>query len=586
MKYSDFFCKTLKEMGYTHCFTLQGGNIMHLINSANHYFTVVPVVNEVAAGIAVEYFNECQSEKKAFALVTAGPGLTNIVTAMAGAFLEGRDLLVVGGQVKTADLSRGTVRQNGIQEIDGVALVKSITKVAKCLEKPASQMEISSYVNAGLSPKKAPVFIEIPLDIQAQNVDENRLSDGLSALELPTTPTIEEIQNVVNIIRNAKRPIFLLGGGLSRNVVEKCYNLFEKAGIPLQTTWNGADRIGSEYLLYFGRPNTWGQRYANILMQQADCLIAIGTRLGLQQTGFNWQQFVPHGKVVQIECDEAELNKGHPNVYIKLQCDANSFLEKILKYDFGNYKEWIDFCSFVKSQLSLVEENICDKTKYISSYDFNIELSNITKNDDVIIPCSSGGAVTCFYQTFYNKKNQVIIGNKSLASMGYGLSGAIGCSFAFPKRRVILTEGDGGFSQNLQELGTVVANSLNIKIFIFENQGYASIRMTQKSYFHGKYLGCDINTGLGFPNWNKLFDAYSIPVFEISSVQFAQDEKFQVLFSSDAPAAFIVHLDPEQTYFPKIMSKITESGTMESNPLHLMSPDLSTEVQGRVIEYI
>lgn len=586
MKYSDFFCQTLKNLGYTHCFTLQGGNIMHLINSASNYFTVVPVVNEVAAGIAVEYFNESQNEKKAFALVTAGPGLTNIITAMAGAYLESRDLLVIGGQVKTADLSHGKLRQNGIQEIDGVALTKSITKVAKCFTEPLKSKEISQYVNAGLSPKKAPIFLEIPLDIQAANIDEEIFNNGITQIQLPSKPQATQMQSVADIIKNSKRPIFLIGGGVERSAIKKNYHLFEKAGIPLQTTWNGADRIGAEHPLYFGRPNTWGQRYANIIMQQSDCLIAIGTRLGLQQTGFNWQQFIPNGKVIQVECDEAELNKSHPNVDFKFQCDANQFLEDILQYDFRNYNEWIDFCTMVKNALPLVEENVCDESHYISSYKFNEELEKVATSNDVILPCSSGGAVTCFYQTFANKYNQVIVANKGLASMGYGLSGAIGTAFAFPEKKIILMEGDGGFSQNLQELGTVNANRLNIKMFIFENQGYASIRMTQKNYFNGKYLGCDVNTGLGFPNWNKLFDAYSIPVFEISNENFSQDLGFQELFNSFGPVAFIVHLDPEQTYFPKITSRIVENGTMESNPLHLMSPDLPQELHKKVMKYL
>lgn len=586
MKYSDFFCQTLQKMGYTHCFTLQGGNIMHLINSANNYFTVVPVVNEVAAGIAAEYFNESQSEKKAFALVTAGPGLTNIITAMAGAFLESRDLLVVGGQVKTADLNHGKLRQNGIQEIDGVALTKSITKASKCFEKPFSEKEISQYVNSGLSPKKGPVFLEIPLDIQATNIDEKTLQNGITPIEMPKAPNKNQILEVVNLLKNAKRPLFLIGGGVNRKTVEKNYHLFEKAGIPLQTTWNGADRIGNEHSLYFGRPNTWGQRYANIIMQQADCLIAIGTRLGLQQTGFNWQNFVPNGKVVQIECDEAEINKSHPNVDLKLQCDANSFFEEILQHKFGNYNEWIDFCKMVKNELPIVEKNTCDKTKYISSYDFNAELSTICKNDDAIVPCSSGGAFTTTMQVFENKKGQKIVTNKALAAMGYGLSGAIGTTFAFPQKRVILMEGDGGFSQNLQELGTVMASNLNLKMFIFENQGYASIRMTQKSYFGGKYLGCDTSTGLGFPNWNKLFEAYNIPVFEISSTNFSQNAHFQKLFNSSSPVAFVVHLDPEQTYMPKIASRMTEGGSMKSNPLHIMSPELPQAIKEKVIKFI
>lgn len=588
MKYSDFICKTLKEMSYTHCFTLTGGNIMHLIESASNYFTVVPVVNEVAAGIAVEYFNESQENAKAFALVTAGPGLTNIITAMAGAFLESRDLLVIGGQVKTVDLAHGTLRQRGIQEIDGISLTKSITKFSKLFEKPHSQKELSAFVNIGISQRKGPVFLEIPLDIQAKQINERELLDGIYENNInPSQIKDDDISKITQLIRASKRPMFLIGGGIKRSVMEKLYPLLEDLSVPFQTTWNGADRIGSEHYLYFGRPNTWGQRYANILMQQSDCLIALGTRLGLQQTGFNWQKFIPNGKVVQVECDEAELNKGHPYVDFKICGDANHFLEQILKKNLGEHKDWLDFCNDVKVTLPLNEKhyNHIDDG-YILSYTFNEKLSNVAKPEDILIPCSSGGAVTCFHQTFLNKYGQTIISNKALASMGYGLAGAVGCSFSHPKRRVILTEGDGGFSQNLQELATIHRYQLNIKIFIFENSGYASIRMTQKSYFNGKYVGCDINTGLGFPNWKKLFEAYSIPSMEISNESFADDAQFTELFENSSPAAFIVYLDPEQTYFPKITSMVTEDGSMESNPLHLMSPDLPKEIQEKVIKFI
>lgn len=588
MKYSDFICKTLKEMGYTHCFTLTGGNIMHLIESASNYFTIVPVVNEVAAGIAVEYFNESQENAKAFALVTAGPGLTNIITAMAGAFLESRDLLVIGGQVKTADLAHGTLRQRGIQEIDGISLTKSITKLSKLFERPYSQKELSAFVNIGISQRKGPVFLEIPLDIQAKQINEKEFSNGISEENInPMQIKDEDIFKIAELVRKSKRPMFLIGGGVKRSTVEKLYPLLENLSVPFQTTWNGADRIGSEHYLYFGRPNTWGQRYANILMQQSDCLIALGTRLGLQQTGFNWQKFIPNGKVVQVECDEAELNKGHPYVDFKICGDANHFLEQILKKNLGEHKDWLDFCNDVKVTLPLNEKySNTIKDGYILSYTFNEILGKISTENDIILQCSSGGAATTAMQCFPNKKKQIIIGDKALASMGYGLSGAIGCAFSHPQKRVILMEGDGGFSQNLQELGVVNRHSLNIKIFIFENSGYASIRMTQKSYFNGKYVGCDINTGLGFPNWKKLFEAYSIPSMEISNESFADDAQFTELFENSSPAAFIVYLDPEQTYFPKITSMVTEDGSMESNPLHLMSPDLPKEIQEKVIKFI
>lgn len=188
-------------------------------------------------------------------------------------------------------------------------------------------------------------------------------------------------------------------------------------------------------------------------------------------------------------------------------------------------------------------------------------------------------------QTFAQKAGQRVVTNKGLASMGYGLSGSIGAAFASAGRRTILVEGDGGFIQNLQELGTIAANRLNLKIFIFDDNGYASIRMTQKNYFGGSYVGCDTSTGLGIPRWEPLFAAYDIPVQRLKP-GFHTDPQFLEAFDAPGPAAFLVHIDPEQTYFPKITSRITASGSMESNPLHLMTPDLDEATAIKVFRYL
>jgi len=204
---------------------------------------------------------------------------------------------------------------------------------------------------------------------------------------------------------------------------------------------------------------------------------------------------------------------------------------------------------------------------------------------DVLVPCSSGGASTVLMQAFRQKLGQVVINDKALASMGYGLSGAIGAALANPSRRTVLVEGDGGFAQNLQELGTVRIQDLNLKIFIYANEGYASIRMTQRNYFGGSYVGCDVQTGLGFPDWLALFGAYRIPARQLDPAA-PFDVDTLALMDAPGPAAFIVPIDPEQTYFPKITSRVTPTGTMESNPIHLMSPDLPADLTARVMPHL
>jgi len=585
MKYSDLLAEWLKEMGYTHCFYVAGGNIMHLLASCNKHFRMVSVIHEVAAGIAAEYFNESNPDAKAFALVTAGPGMTNLVSSLAGAYLESRELLVLGGQVKTADLSRGKLRQRGIQEIDGISIAKPVCSVAELLDEPVSLSRFRQLTCAGGSGRKGPVFLEIPLDIQGRTVvrADLELAASLPAAAIPFASD-EVVEQLAQRVCTAQRPMLLLGGGVSRTTAALMHDKFVAMGLPVATTWNGADRLEADHPNYFGRPNTWGQRYANLLMQQSDLLIALGTRLGMQQTGFNWKQFVPVGDVVQVDCDQSELNKGHPAVAWPIHADANQLLLALSDKPLGEHGEWLGYCRQVKAAVPLIETNTTADA-YISPYKFVEKLSRRCIGSDVIIPCSSGGAFTVMMQIFAQKRGQKIITNKGLASMGYGLSGAIGAALANPECRTILVEGDGGFAQNLQEIGTAAINQLNLKIFIFDDNGYASIRMTQKNYFGGNYIGCDIKSGLGLPDWEQLFKAYRVPALRIGK-NFEEQEEFAALFDAKGPAAFLVSIDPEQTYFPKITSRVTENGTMESNPLHQMSPDLPETILRDVTRYL
>ena len=590
IKYSDLLADWLVSLGYTHCFFVAGGNIMHLLESCSRRFTCVPVVHEVAAGIASEYFNEVHlgpnGGSKAFALVTAGPGLTNIVTAIAGAWLESRELLVIGGQVKVADLARSQVRQRGIQEIDGVAIAKPITERSELIETILDQRTFAAMTRSGAHGRKGPVFLEVPLDIQGAQVDAEALNTAVPPFEAEFPPVSDaEVEGLAERIQRAQRPVFLLGAGIDRDTTAQLAPLLGEAGVPVMLTWNAADRLDASHPAYFGRPNTWGMRYSNVLLQQADLLIALGTRLSMQQSGFNWQEFIPSGEIVQVDCDETELQKGHPKLAIGVRGDANDVLRGLLSRSLGDHGEWSGFCRLVRSTLPLVEPVNTTGEGYLNPYRFAEVLSELCTSEDIVIPCSSGSAFTVMMQTFAQRAGQRIVTNKGLASMGYGLSGAIGAAFAAGGRRTVLVEGDGGFTQNLQELGTVNANKLNIKIFLFDDNGYASIRMTQRNYFGGRYVGCDTQTGLGIPKWEQLFPAYSVPVMRIGP-GYENDPAFLEAFNAPGAHAFLVHIDPVQTYFPKITSHVTASGSMQSNPLHRMTPDLDPDTAAKVFRYI
>lgn len=582
-KYAEQLTDWLVVLGYTHCFFVAGGNIMHLLDGARTRFTCVPVIHEVAAGIAAEYFNESGGKGKAFAMVTAGPGVSNIITAMGGAWLESRELLVIAGQVKSEDLATNGVRQRGIQEIDGVGLAAPVTKHSVQMKTPMSKANFFSLVNAGRTGRPGPVFIELCLDAQGapplnESEPEPPLTRNVSASETA-------VRQVVSQIQNAQRPILLLGGGVSRSVAQMLQQQLTASGIPVMTTWNGADRIAASHPHYLGRPNTWGQRAANLLIAQADLIIAVGTRLGMQQTGFNWQQFGRNAYVIQVDIDRSELEKGHPKIDLPICADADDFLSQLLPIVRGNWESWLSYAREVRRALPLNDPANENGSGFISPYDFYADLARLSQPDDVIIPCSSGGANSVSMQVIEQKLGQVIITDKGLASMGYGLGGAVGASMAHPGRRTFLIEGDGGFSQNLQELATVAVNHLPIKTFIFSNNGYGSIRMTQKNYFDGAYLGCDTETGLGFPDWDLLFQSFGIATITLGKDWSINKQVLEALNSSE-PFGFIVPIDPLQTYWPKITSRIIEGGGMESNPLHMMSPDLDPDLFAKVTKYL
>lgn len=592
--YAEQFIDWLVELGYSHCFFLAGGNIMHFLNAARTRLTCIPVVHEVAAGIAVEYFNQTRPEGtgKAFALVTAGPGVTNILTAMGGAYLESRELLVVAGQVKSSDLADAGMRQRGIQEIDGTALAAPVAKATLQIRQPVDRATVEGIARLGAQDRQGPVFFEFCLDAQAATPLPGQ-PPATHAPAVPPRMTDRQSAQLADLVAGCHRPVLLLGGGVSRAVASALRPRLQELGMPIATSWNALDRIGYDDPLNFGRPDTWGMRWSNVLIQQADLIIAVGARLSMQQTGFNWRAFAPVGRVVHVDLDPTELHKGHPRVDLPIQADAHAFLGDLADMartgrtpdQAAAWEAWRAFGKQVEQDLPLDDPGNITDPGYLSPYSFVSQLSDVLTPRDVLVPCSSGGASTVLMQAFRQQLGQVVINDKALASMGYGLSGSIGAALANPTRRTILVEGDGGFAQNLQELGTVRIQHLNLKIFIYSNEGYASIRMTQRNYFGGSYVGCDVRTGLGFPDWEMLMAAYGIPVRTLDPAD-PFDADTMTLLDAPGPAAFIVPLDPEQTYFPKITSRVTPTGTMESNPIHLMSPDLPADLAARVMPYL
>lgn len=580
-KYSDDFMKWLKEAGYTHCFFVAGGNAMHLIESASQEFNCVPFINEVGAAIAADSFNEiCKEDQRAFVLVTAGPGLTNVTTAVASAWVDRRELLVIGGQAKSTDLSRGKVRQLGFQEIGGVEILSSITKKSVLVDSQIGQDELNRYISLTKTHPKGPVFLEVCLDVTIQETKDGAASSQPRVISTSTSAhsSIDEVKRVADMLRQSSRPVILLGGGLDRNTCSNDVQSLRNIGVPLATSFNGADRVGADYEYYCGRPNWYGSRWANLIIQQADLVVAVGTRLGLMQTGYNWKEYVPNGKVVQIEIEESELEKGFPELELGIRCDPNQFLRDLSAelgdQDFSAVETWRTLIKKIRKELAIPDKINVASRGYVEYYGFTHELMSKLGSTDSINPCSSGGNFESFGRVMLSKSGQKWVTSPGLASMGFGISGGIGMALAYPESRTVVLEGDGGLSQNLQEFGVIRSLNANMKIFIADNGNYGSIKSHQKAAFNNHYIGCDKATGLWLPDWGFIGKAFDIPTLVVTD-QDTFGVEFTELFESKGPAIFIVKVDPDQIFYPKILSSKNSSGEIVSNPLHLMEPPLS-----------
>jgi acetolactate synthase-1/2/3 large subunit len=587
-KYSDILGDWLVEEGFTHCFMVAGGGCMHLIDGFRSRFHCIPVVHEVTAGIAAEHFNECREAGRAFVLVTSGPGLTNIVTAISACWAERRELLIIAGQVKSTDLLAPPLRQRGIQEVDGIAIVEPVTVRSARLRKPMARGEFKALLRATRDPHPGPVVIEVCLDVQGARIERQSLEaadEQLPAESLNGVVTAAE--KIATDIASADRPLFLVGGLVSRSLAFASLPALERLGIPVMTTTSAIDRVPSGSLIAAGRPGTWGgQRSANLLVAQADLIVAIGAQLDLQQTGFNWAEFAPAANIIQVYPCAAELSKGHPRISAGFAVNPDAVLrETLAKVCWTDRIGWGAYVRRVRELVPVLEAANETGASEGSAFRFLHDLSTATTSDDILAICSSGGSFTGALQVYAVALGQIATTSPAFASMGWGLATAIGVAFARPGKRVVLAEGDGGFSQNLQELALVRRYNLPIKIFIMANRGYASIRATQRKFFGGAYLGCDEATGLGFPNWERLFEAYGIPVSRLTPEDRIRT-RLTELMAAPGPAAWIVDVDPEQPNFPAVASRILSDGSIESNPLWRQEPPLAPEVEAEVCRYL
>lgn len=590
MKYSDLLGEWLVELGYTHCFFVAGGGIMHLLDGVRNRFECIPVVHEMSAGICAEHFNEsARNGQRAFALVTTGPGLTNIVTSVAGCYVEHRELLVIAGQVKSTDLLIHPERQRGVQEVDGSAVCAPISVRSECLREPIPRHQFHSMVRLAQGPHPGPVVIEVCLDVQGASVaPELFCQEPVPEAASLILPRKDDVEAIKHLIKTAQRPLILLGGLVTREAAWNSLPVFERLGLPVATTTSAIDRVPSDSPIFAGRPGTWGgQRASNLVLAQADVIVVFGAQLDLQQTGFNYSKYAPKAQLVHIFPSQTELTRNGPPASRKVLATPDAVLLEVLpELHWTDEAKWGQYVREVRALVPSLEPANVNDPSFLNSFHFLRNLSRATNPADVLALCSSGGTFTGSLQNYEIAPKQIATTSAAHASMGYGLATAIGAAFANRDRRIVLTEGEGGFSQNLQELAVVKRFSLPIKIFLLENQGYASIRATQKKFFHGAYLGCDPDTGLGFPNWEKLFEAYDIPCRFIRQNEGEEVALRQLLAERSGPQAWIVRVDPYQPNWPSVSTELGADGSLTSSPLYDMLPSLSDDLLSSVGRYL
>ena len=583
MKLSDYVMEFLVEKNVRHVFMLPGGGCMHLVDSLgrNDKLGYTACLHEQAASIAAESYAQHTNTLSA-CLVTTGPGGTNAMTGLAAAWIDSTPVMFISGQVKRSDIAAASgVRQKGAQEINIVAAVQAFTKYAVTVMEPKEIRKILEQAYwAAVTGRRGPVWIDVPLDVQAAEIDENKLQGFHPVLEEKNSFDHILLQIKVTL-ESAKRPLVLVGNGVKSAGMEKqLCDFSHKNNIPVLLTWKMIDMMDFKDEMNFGCPGVMGHRYANFILQNADTLLILGSRLDSSITAWNHQNFAPMAKKIMIDIDEKEIKKMDMPLEIMLVADLRDVVPKMLKWRLSlnqeSLKKWLNYCKNMHERYPAVTDDMREEINFVNAHAFIEKLSHKLVAEDVIVPESSGGAGEITYQAFQVKKGQKIKNAAGLGSMGFGLPYAIGACVANNRRRTVLVNGDGAFQLNIQELSTVVGNNLPIKIFIWENGGYASIQATQRNFFEGNYVGADKGSKLYIPDISRVASAYGLKTFYMENNSEMETVIDKVL-SCDGPALCVVNVSSLEVAMPRVKSIKLEDGRMISQPLDDMWPYLSKQ---------
>jgi acetolactate synthase-1/2/3 large subunit len=586
-KLSNYIFSYLKSQGLDTVFLVTGGGAMHLNDAIGRVKGLKFVCNhhEQASAIAAEGYARV-ANRPAILNVTTGPGGINALNGVFGAFTDSIPMMVVSGQVKRETMLSSYnipgLRQLGDQEVEIVPMVKGITKYAVTVTDPNTiryHLEKALYLTTCGRP--GPCWLDIPVDVQAAMIDETSLK-GFDAYELEqidTSNIAEDARKVINKMASAERPVMIGSTGIRlAGAMRDFQEVAELMGIPVTTAWSH-DVIFHDHPQYIGKQGSIGDRAGNFAVQNADVVFMIGTRMPIRQVSYNWENFAPAAYKIHVDIDKAELVKPTMKTDLALQYDAKEFLQSMLKelkentFNTEKYAGWLDWCVERKKKYPTVLPHHKDPSKPINPYYFLYELQQKLTEKDVIV-CGDATACIVTFQTSQIKKGQQLFSNSGSASMGFDLPAAIGAAAAAPDKRIICLAGDGSIQMNIQELQTVAQHKWNLKIFVLDNGGYLSIKSTQNNFF-GLAVGSGPDSGVTFPNMEKIGTAYGIPSFTID--QFDFQKQIDEVLEMEGPVICNVVLDTEQMFEPKLSSKQLPDGKMVSASLEDMFPFLSKE---------
>ena len=579
MRLADYVIQFLAEKRIDKLFTVSGGGIMFLIDAVgkNKKIKYISTNHEQGATIAAEAYARINGFGAC--LVTTGPGATNALTGLACAWYDSIPMMVISGQQKRELIADYTKYRNlGPQETNIIPMVEPLTKYAKTIMNPNKiRYELEKAYYLAKNGRPGPVWIDIPLDLQALEIETGKLvgfkppKEKVKSLKLKS-----HVKKVIKLLEKSKRPVLILGNGVRLSGAEKMVSeLLNTVKVPVILPFGSLDLVPENSPFLAGKFGPGGQRRGNFILQNSDLVLSIGASLNVASIGFNYQSVAPDAKKIMVNIDKNEMSKPTLQVDLKIQADAKDFIQELLKQTKSKRFEYdarwlVTMKKWKKDYPSVTSDMYLDK-KHVNSYVFFNTLSDCLKSNDTLV---TGIALDAcgLYQAFKVKKDQRAFVNKNFGPMGWGLPAAIGASQTGRKGKVVLVTGDGSLNLNIQELGTVDAYRLPIKIFVFNNGGYESIRSTQNKFFKGRLVGSSEQTGVKNPDYKQLAKAYNLKYITINNNK--QLAKISNILELDGPVLCEVNIAFEQARVPKASSFRNKDGKLESRPLEDMAPFL------------